>query len=86
MSQDPMGFDAGDSNLYRYVHNAPTNYDDPSGYAELTPGQSQQLEKVFALIEKSLSQLNDDLEKHLKKITAKDYKYGSLDLHFLTKP
>ena len=26
-----MGFDAGDSNLYRYVNNAPTNATDPSG-------------------------------------------------------
>ena len=26
-----MGFDAGDSNLYRYVNNAPTNFTDPSG-------------------------------------------------------
>ncbi len=33
MSQDPLGFDAGDSNLYRYVHNAPTNFYDPSGEA-----------------------------------------------------
>ena len=28
---DPMGFDAGDSNLYRYVNNPPTNATDPSG-------------------------------------------------------
>jgi RHS repeat-associated protein len=31
MSQDPLGFDAGDSNLYRYVSNAPTYMEDPSG-------------------------------------------------------
>ncbi len=30
-SQDPLGFDAGDSNLYRYVNNAPANDADPSG-------------------------------------------------------
>ena len=30
-SQDPLGFDAGDSNLYRYVKNAPVNASDPSG-------------------------------------------------------
>src|SRR6516165_10121166 len=28
---DPMGFDAGDSNLYRYVNNAPTVAIDPLG-------------------------------------------------------
>jgi RHS repeat-associated protein len=31
LNQDPLGFDAGDSNLYRYVNNAPTNGTDPSG-------------------------------------------------------
>jgi RHS repeat-associated protein len=31
-TQDPMGFDAGDSNLYRYVNNAATNATDPSGF------------------------------------------------------
>jgi RHS repeat-associated protein len=29
--QDPLGFDAGDSNLYRYVENAPTIITDPNG-------------------------------------------------------
>jgi hypothetical protein len=27
----PLGFQAGDENLYRYVHNDPTNHTDPSG-------------------------------------------------------
>ena len=31
MSQDPLGFDAGDSNLYRYVNNRPDLATDPSG-------------------------------------------------------
>jgi RHS repeat-associated protein len=31
ISVDPIGFRAGDSNLYRYVFNSPTNYTDPSG-------------------------------------------------------
>jgi len=30
-SQDPLGFGAGDSNLYRYVRNGPNNNADPSG-------------------------------------------------------
>jgi RHS repeat-associated protein len=30
-SQDPMGFDAGDSNLYRYCANQPASSTDPSG-------------------------------------------------------
>jgi RHS repeat-associated protein len=31
MSNDPIGFDAGDVNLYRYVRNSPTAFTDPLG-------------------------------------------------------
>jgi RHS repeat-associated protein len=31
ISEDPVGFSAGDTNLYRYVNNSPTNYTDPTG-------------------------------------------------------
>jgi RHS repeat-associated protein len=31
LSQDPLGFDAGDSNLYRYVSNQPVGATDPTG-------------------------------------------------------
>ena len=31
LEEDPMGFNAGDPNLYRYVFNAPSGYTDPSG-------------------------------------------------------
>jgi RHS repeat-associated protein len=31
ISEDPIGFGAGDSNLSRYVSNSPTNFIDPSG-------------------------------------------------------
>jgi RHS repeat-associated protein len=37
ISQDPLGFDAGDNNLYRYVNNGPTSTADPSG---LQPDQA----------------------------------------------
>ncbi|MEP0347102.1 RHS repeat-associated core domain-containing protein [Rhodopirellula bahusiensis] len=36
LSNDPMGFAAGDANLYRYVGNGPTNATDPSGLMEPT--------------------------------------------------
>jgi RHS repeat-associated protein len=49
-SQDPLGFDAGDSNLYRYVANQPTVFLDPSGeaggshtYVRFSPAQLQAL-------------------------------------------
>ena len=31
LSEDPIGFNAGDANLYRYVGNMPTMYTDPQG-------------------------------------------------------
>jgi RHS repeat-associated protein len=34
LENDPLGFRAGDSNLYRYVTNAPTVFDDPSGFQQ----------------------------------------------------
>ena len=34
LSQDPIGFEAGDANLYRYVGNRATTKTDPSGLAE----------------------------------------------------
>jgi RHS repeat-associated protein len=38
ISEDPLGFDAGDSNLYRYVNNGPTIATDPSGLQEVLAG------------------------------------------------
>jgi RHS repeat-associated protein len=40
MSQDPLGFDAGDSNLYRYVSNSPVANLDPSGKVIFTSSRS----------------------------------------------
>jgi RHS repeat-associated protein len=35
ISEDPLGFGAGDANLTRYVGNSPTNFTDPSGKCPL---------------------------------------------------
>lgn len=40
ISQDPLGFDAGDTNLYRYVKNGPTYGTDPSGLDAFVTGTS----------------------------------------------
>jgi uncharacterized protein RhaS with RHS repeats len=34
ITEDPIGFEGNDANLYRYVGNSPTNYLDPSGLYE----------------------------------------------------
>lgn len=55
-SQDPIGFEAGDANLYRYVGNGPTNGVDPSGLrgtANVTPKVSDGKEGTTITIELS---------------------------------
>jgi RHS repeat-associated protein len=37
LSQDPLGFGSGSSNLYSYVFNSPVNYRDPDGRQTATP-------------------------------------------------
>ena len=37
ISEDPIGFAAGDANLYRYVFNNPVNFRDPSGLVIVDP-------------------------------------------------
>ena len=38
MSEDPIGFSAGDVNLHRYVGSAPTLWRDPTGLVVFPPG------------------------------------------------
>ena len=40
LSEDPIGFNGGDQNLYRYVFNNPVNLIDPSGLVTFTLGVS----------------------------------------------
>jgi RHS repeat-associated protein len=41
VSQDPVGFEGGDANLYRYVFNSPLNYTDPTGMTAARGGSPQ---------------------------------------------
>ena len=48
LSQDPMGFGAGDSNLYRYVRNNPTGGTDPSGLQQPgSPGSNPSKQPIY---------------------------------------
>jgi RHS repeat-associated protein len=40
ISEDPIGFSAGDTNLRRYVGNSPTNFVDPSGLDAVAGGDN----------------------------------------------
>jgi RHS repeat-associated protein len=40
IGEDPVGFMAGDRNLYRYVRNSPTNFTDPFGKIITIPASS----------------------------------------------
>jgi len=46
IGQDPIGFSAGDSNLYRYVANSPIKYVDPLGLYGEVKSQKRTLEYV----------------------------------------
>jgi RHS repeat-associated protein len=48
ISEDPIGFAAGDTNIYRYVANSPTNWVDPSGHEALGVLQDRLGEAVVA--------------------------------------
>lgn len=39
LEKDPIGYEAGDNNLYRYVGNSPVNYTDPSGLYRSATGR-----------------------------------------------
>ena len=43
LSEDPLGFKAGDVNFYRYVGNSPVNFDDPSGMTKKIPDDCTEL-------------------------------------------
>ena len=55
LSEDPLGFDAGDGNLYRYIANDPTNATDPSGQIlNSSTARRQWLAGFVGIIERSL--------------------------------
>ena len=42
ISEDPIAFDSGDTNLYRYVGNSPTDFTDPFGLQGIKTGYAPQ--------------------------------------------
>lgn len=54
LSEDPLGFDAGDPNLYAYVSNNPTNFTDPDGEIRLPPAVKQCLAGLIKSLAKKV--------------------------------
>lgn len=52
ISRDPLGFDAGDGNLYRYIKNQSQTQTDPSGLSMFALGNSA-LDDVVAKAKKA---------------------------------
>lgn len=65
ISMDPLGFDAGDSNLYRYVNNAPAIYTDASGL-ELVGARSDDLNDFKDPVDTALYNFKQWLEGDAK--------------------
>ena len=62
ISEDPIGFNAGDTNLSRYVENGPTNQTDPSGL----DGYSEIMRKIWL----------DPYTPHTPESLAESFKYA----------
>lgn len=46
MTEDPEGFEAADEDLFRYVHNDPTDLTDPSGLREVDDRRTEKTKKL----------------------------------------
>jgi len=59
-NSDPLGFEAGDANLYRYVGNGPTDATDPTGLQEKLKFFPNQIDKDKDSNTESKKQLDKD--------------------------
>lgn len=53
MSEDPIGFGAGDTNLQRYVSNGPVSYVDANGLEKRKPTYDEELQRANELLRRS---------------------------------
>lgn len=65
VSKDPLGYDAGDANLYRYVGNGPTNGTDPSGFFEI---EFIRVRGTDAWTDEQIKAVNDQIAKFSRMI------------------
>lgn len=70
LSEDPLGFDAGDPNLYAYVFNNPANLVDPSGEAGRIPPFAKKC--IVGLIKAIAKIAGADLAKRKPEVDPED--------------
>jgi len=63
MSQDPVGFDAGDTNLYRYVENQPAILRDPTGLTDEVSSELQAIQEETRRIDAQINQNNVQISR-----------------------
>jgi RHS repeat-associated protein len=80
-SQDPLGFDAGDSNVYRYVRNKPMTLSDPTGL-QLTDLGTSFRERPFG-IDKISASINATFDSTTGVLIGYFRNKGNLD-HVVT--
>jgi hypothetical protein len=69
---EPMGFEAGDANLYRYVGNSPTNHVDPAGTIEVDPGWGGQNDIHFQFPNPFGSPSDQDIACEIAQLLPKE--------------
>jgi RHS repeat-associated protein len=70
IGQDPKGFTAGDTNLYRYCFNSPTNGTDPSGLADRFTSLVNQADNALGT---DMSSAFDDIKTSIAGALNVDY-------------
>lgn len=77
LQRDPIGFAAGDLNLYAYVWNDPYNWTDPSGLmpagnATMTAGSAGMARGAVAAVSRGIGALMQALQRQLTQLALKE--------------
>jgi RHS repeat-associated protein len=77
LAEDPIAFNAGDANLYRYVGNSPTDFTDPTGQQKMTDKEYEKDGIADAIDKETLKKIKGMMGKPLDypgKYKGQEYK------------
>jgi RHS repeat-associated protein len=74
-SQDPLGFAAADSNLYRYVGNSPTLAPDPSGLLKESWAKKL-MNRITPAPPAEVRETNDSEQRHNRALLISNFSYN----------